>query len=305
MSLKSIKASGDCFYEAIVVGFQTVGKSVLDETRIEDTVRGSPSTVSGDGILALRYVVSNNLTHDTFRDFKMYCDAGLPDFTFMRRIQTTRRLKEMIVVKGRSAGAGHCIWANEFEMRVVAKALGLSILIMDDQGRGSGRFVVLDHVQKKVSSSSSPSLHEPPASRDGSGEEDCAAAAPPVQRSVQVCPNDTGKPRFVILHRTRRQHYNLVLVAGCGLLTLKQLPNTVIHLWSLKDWYELPTETQTQPTQQLETSGQTPQLLPGLDMHGRAQQESRVSGQILTEDAKQLCCENTEAPPQKRHKTGY
>lgn len=234
VSLKSIQASGDCFYEAIVVGYQTVGKSVLDETRVEDTVRGSPHTVSGDGILALRHVVSDNLTHEVFRLFKMYCDAGLPDFDYMRHIQTIRRLKELMVVKGKTAGAGHCIWANEFEMRVVAKALGLSILIIDDQGRGNGRFVVLDDTERTTSS------HSP-------------------FRRIETDEDAMKKHLFVILQRTRRQHYNLVLVAGRGLLTLQQLPNTVVDLWSLEDWYTLPNDTHRK-TQVLETAQQVQKI---------------------------------------------
>ncbi len=46
------------------------------------------------------------------------------------RVHCTESLQDLLLVSGKSAGAGHCLWANEFEIGVIAKALRLGCLIL-------------------------------------------------------------------------------------------------------------------------------------------------------------------------------
>ena len=95
-----------------------------------------------------------------------------------------------MLVEGRGAGAGNCLWANEFEIGAICRALGLACLILDLQaGTREGRYVGVN-----------------------------------VEEGVEI---------FVILQRSRREHYNLVTVAGRGLFGGEDLPEMARKLWKI------------------------------------------------------------------------
>ena len=145
--------------------------------------------------MALRRTAAASVDEEVFNQFSMCHLAGLSDFHFMKRIRTVEDLRQRLLVSGQGAGAGHCLWANEYEMGVVSSALGVVWLILDQQARQeSSRYVKL-------------------------GEE----------REDQ---------RFVILQRSRREHYNLVYSQSDQQLSVfsrDQLSQTVKTLWKIED----------------------------------------------------------------------
>ena len=145
--------------------------------------------------MALRRTAAASVDEEVLNKFSMCHLAGLSDFHFMKRIRTVEDLRQRLLVSGQGAGAGHCLWANEYEMGVVSSALGVVWLILDQQARQeSSRYVKL-------------------------GEE----------REDQ---------RFVILQRSRREHYNLVYSQSDQQLSVfsrDQLSHTVKTLWKIED----------------------------------------------------------------------
>ena len=186
--VRAIKPNGDCFYEAISVAF----------TMMTEDVRQCKKIVVEEGdsqAMALRRTAAASVDEEVFNKFSMCHLAGLSDFHFMKRIRTVEDLRQRLLVSGQGAGAGHCLWANEYEMGVVSSALGVVWLILDQQARQeSSRYVKL-------------------------GEE----------REDQ---------RFVILQRSRREHYNLVYSQSDQQLSVfsrDQLSQTVKTLWKIED----------------------------------------------------------------------
>ena len=187
--VRAIKPNGDCFYEAISAAF----------TMMTEDVRQCQEIVVEEGdsqAMALRRTAAVSVDEETFSKFSMCHLAGLSDFTFMKRIRTVEDLRQRLLVSGQGAGAGHCLWANEYEMGVVSSALGVVWLILDQQARQeSSRYVKL-------------------------GEE-----------------REAGQ-RFVILQRSRREHYNLVYSQSDQQLSVfskDQLSQTVKTLWKIED----------------------------------------------------------------------
>ena len=186
--VRAIKPNGDCFYEAISAAF----------TMMTEDVRQCKNIVVEEGdsqAMALRRTAAASVDEEVFNQFSMCHLAGLSDFHFMKRIRTVEDLRQRLLVSGQGAGAGHCLWANEYEMGVVSSALGVVWLILDQQARQeSSRYVKL-------------------------GEE----------REDQ---------RFVILQRSRREHYNLVYSQSDQQLSVfsrDQLSQTVKTLWKIED----------------------------------------------------------------------
>ena len=186
--VRAIKPNGDCFYEAISAAFAMMTEDVRQCKKIV--------VEEGDSqAMALRRTAAASVDEEVFNKFSMCHLAGLSDFHFMKRIRTVEDLRQRLLVSGQGAGAGHCLWANEYEMGVVSSALGVVWLILDQQARQeSSRYVKL-------------------------GEE----------REDQ---------RFVILQRSRREHYNLVYSQSDQQLSVfsrDQLSQTVKTLWKIED----------------------------------------------------------------------
>lgn len=184
--VKAIQPSGDCFYEAIGDAFTSVNEDVRDveKVQVED---------DDDQAMALRRTVAMAVTEEVFQSFSMFHLAGLADFNFMRRCKTVCDLQSRLLVSGVGAGAGQCLWANEWEIGVVCKALNIVCLIIDNQAKDKEN------------------------------------------RFVRVGRNRKGT-RFVILQRSRREHYDLVLIQGeekMGLFTIEELSDSVKKLWNL------------------------------------------------------------------------
>ena len=190
LRVKSIKPSGDCFYQTVVEAYLTLNKDILEHKNIEKEPDETPA-------MALRRTAANAVDDEVFNDFSMFHAAGLPDFSFMRRVRSTSDLRQRMLVSGAGAGAGQCLWANEFEIRVVSSALNIICLILDMQTRDEhSRFVRVGEVDK----------------------------------------TDLSQ-KFIILQRTRREHFNLIYsqTDTClGLFSYDEISNEVKALWKLK-----------------------------------------------------------------------
>merc|ERR1712106_416530 len=60
---------------------------------------------------------------------------GLKDFSFMKKCSNVVDLRQRLLVTGVGAGAGQCLWANEFEKGAVCAALRIVCLIIDNQAK--------------------------------------------------------------------------------------------------------------------------------------------------------------------------
>jgi len=190
--VKSIKPSGDCFYEAIAAAFSSIKEDVRD---YEDVYVEDDDTQA----MALRRTAAMAVDEDVFTNFSMFHLAGLKDFSFMKRCRNVGDLRQRLLVTGEGAGAGQCLWANEFEIGAVCAALRIVCLIIDNQAKDTGnRFVKVGEFFEE----------------------------------------EMGKKRgrFVILQRSRREHYDLVLSEGeetLGVFKREELPDSARKLWQL------------------------------------------------------------------------
>jgi len=151
----------------------------------------------------MRDYVADQLSSEQFDLYKMFASANVEDFAWMslpNSPQTLDELKHFARISGKDAGAGKCLWADEFALSTISDGLRITLLIIDDQasrGGGSGR-----------------------------------------KRSATATENSDGRfisignfPHCVVLHRTRRQHYNAVVVGGFPVIEVGKLPATFYSLW--------------------------------------------------------------------------
>ncbi|XP_023322549.1 uncharacterized protein LOC111696962 [Eurytemora carolleeae] len=183
-SIQFIKASGDCLYDCLVEGFRSLNLEI-------EEFPGVINLPGDSDIQALRRTVSENITDEDFANFQEFFAAGLSDFSFMKRCREKQDLQDRMLVCGKGAGAGHCIWANEFEIGVLCNKLGLSCLIVDMQASS------LD------------------------------------SRFISVQPSSSESEWFILLQRTRREHYNLIKYQEKALMKFDDLPEEVKLKWKL------------------------------------------------------------------------
>lgn len=184
---KSVPASGDCFYDAMHLLLPTA------ERKPELSDAGT-----------MRDAVAESLTEETFALYKMFASAGVEDFSWLnahRAPTTLDELKAFARKRGRDAGAGHCLWADEHAMQLIAAAAGVCLLVVDEQA-------------PSVGSRSGRRRGEQQLQVDG--------------RFVMV-----GEPRAqcVIIHRSRRQHFTPCFFRGRGVVEAAELPNQTRALW--------------------------------------------------------------------------
>ena len=126
--LKRMGSTGDCFYEAIVTAFNMENKDVRD---YDDVVKEA----TDDKVKALRRTAAMFLTEEVFQKFQMSHSAGLVDYKFMSEMDSIEKLQEKMILSGREVGIMNCLWANEFEIRVVCQALHVCCLVWDCSAR--------------------------------------------------------------------------------------------------------------------------------------------------------------------------
>ena len=184
---RSVPASGDCFYDALDLLLPT-----------EDR----PASLRDAG--SMRDTVADSLSEETFALYKMFASAGVEDFSWLnhhRAPTTLEALKEFARIRGRDAGAGQCLWADESAMQIIIQAADICLLIIDEQAPSVG-------------------------SRSGKRRGEQAAAID--GRFVMV-----GEPtaRACILHRSRRQPFTPCFFRGKGIVEVSELPPRTRALW--------------------------------------------------------------------------
>ena len=210
LDVKSIEASGDCVYDCLeyLLSQHYKNKSLLDTSILSPLLRSfnSQSTTTDTtyevvipSSQSMRDYVANQLTTEQLDMYKMLASAGLEEYSFANNINTLEELQSFAKKSGKQHGAGKCFWADEFALRTISDGLELSLLIVDDQAT------------RNVGSSTSRKRR-----RDDTDN-----------RFVFI----GSYPKAVILHRTRREHYNALVVDSQPILELNQLPS-IRSLWS-------------------------------------------------------------------------
>ena len=226
LEVVTVLASGDCFYDCIekllTLQFSKCGASFF--ASMPPLLRSCNSTTNGEADCgpseiqipssqSMRNYVADQLTTEQLDLYQMYSTAGLHEYNFATG-QTLEDLRLFAKKSGRTNGPGKCFWADEFALRKISDGLHLTLLIIDDQatrgasvgGAGMGR------------------------KRRRNDDNDEQAASSTDNRFVFI----GTYPRAVILHRSRRQHYNAVVIDGNAITELEQLPLAVRSLWRVK-----------------------------------------------------------------------
>ena len=195
-ALHHLLPNGDCFYEAIAYAFST------DEDHDVDGDEPTPTPSE------LRAIVANSLTEETMELFRMTHEAGVGGFEFMRKIFDLDKLKERHLISGKDTSAGTCIWANDYAISTIATHLRVCLHIMDEEsGRGRNSSRVRSRGGDDGSSSGSSSKRQ----KIGSSFVTIRPEAAGDDNTGDSNNNSGGGWRHIILQRTRRQHYNLIV----------------------------------------------------------------------------------------------
>ena len=153
---------------------------------------------------AMRDLVAARMTQELFDTYAMFAAAGVEDFAWMHHHRAPRdldALREYARRSGRDRGAGQCLWADEHALQTISAAAAVTLLIIDEQATSSR------------------------GSR--SGRRRGANDVGPDGRFLAIGHHE----RCVILHRSRRQHYNAVVVDERPTTTLQGLPAATRALW--------------------------------------------------------------------------
>ena len=184
----------------------------------------------------------------------MFASAGVDDFAWLRGHHAPTTLDELRAfarIRGRDAGAGHCLWADERAMQLLAAKAGVCLLIVDEQAirdpntkpdsqpnpdLGPNPTPALPSTSTPIPTpnpnpnpSPNPTPSQAPAVGARSGRRRGAAQAGAIDgRFVMV---GEPRPRCVLLHRSRRQHFSPCFFRGQGVVEVAELPARTRALW--------------------------------------------------------------------------
>lgn len=154
---------------------------------------------------AMRELVARRMTQQLFELYSMYAMAGVEDFAWMHHHRAPRTLEELRAYakrSGRIEGAGQCLWADEHALQTIATEAKVTLLIIDEQATSSR------------------------GSRSGrrrGGVHDHGADG----RFIAI----GQRSACVVLHRSRRQHYNAVIINDRPTIQFADLPAPTRALW--------------------------------------------------------------------------
>lgn len=150
----------------------------------------------------MRDYVASKLSAEQLELYQMYSLAGLEDYSWISNesIHTVKDLQSFANRSGKEYGPGKCLWADEFTLRTVSDGFHLTLLIVDDEAQRTN------------------------TKRKRKEEDDDV----PDGRYLSI----GNYPRAVVMHRTRRQHYNAIVVNGHPVISIELLPLNVRSLWS-------------------------------------------------------------------------
>eukprot|EP00965_Chrysotila_dentata_P076938 2540088-Pleurochrysis_carterae.AAC.2 len=91
-----------------------------------------------DRVKRARPFGARRITQELFDLYRMFAEAGVDEFAWMRGRHAPRDLESLrsfARVCGRECGAGGCLWADQHAIETVAQAADVQILIVDEQAR--------------------------------------------------------------------------------------------------------------------------------------------------------------------------
>ena len=159
----------------------------------------------------MRELVANRMNQELFELYSMYAMAGVEDFAWMHHHRAPRDLEGLRAYAKRSGkveGAGQCLWADEHALQTIASEARVTLLIVDEQattsrGSRSGR-------------------------RRGANDQG------PDGRFLAIGHHSA----CVVLHRSRRQHYNAVIINDMPVIQFTDLPVATRALWPSQNFVD-------------------------------------------------------------------
>jgi len=187
--VRSVQPSGDCFYDCLDMQLPRGGR------------RSGLETAE-----AMRDTIADTMDEDLLALYRMYGEAGVEGYEFMRHHRAPTNLlelREFARRRGHTAGAGQCLWADEHALQTMSRLADILILIVDEQATSRG-------------------------SRSGRrrGDNDAGVDG----RFVSV---GEASRRCLLLHRSRRQHFSPCFLDGHGVFDVDALPTQTRELWPL------------------------------------------------------------------------
>lgn len=122
--MKSVAASGDCFYDCI-------------DMQLSGQDRPEPLADAG----AMRDTVASSITDEMYELMKVFAQAGVEGYEFLTHHRAPQSLEEFRAFarrRGKDTGAGQCLWADEHAISTVAGLAGIRLLIFDEQASSRG-----------------------------------------------------------------------------------------------------------------------------------------------------------------------
>ncbi|KAL7437549.1 hypothetical protein ACHAXM_005809, partial [Skeletonema potamos] len=152
----SVIPSGDCFYDCMHALLNENESLDRDTAGFNSYLSSEAPLIAGLKVKSeddystitpqeMRDYVADQLSSEQFDLYKMFASANVEDFAWMslpNSPQTLDELKHFARISGKDAGAGKCLWADEFALSTISDGLRITLLIIDDQasrGGGSGR----------------------------------------------------------------------------------------------------------------------------------------------------------------------
>jgi uncharacterized protein YecE (DUF72 family) len=220
INIISVPASGDCFFDCIhELLLLSASSSNNSATNVKTPCRRQEedhveSTISNNYVPTsqqLRDYVVSKFSNEQLDSYKIYATAGLTEYNFATNMVSLNELKQFASKSGKvfNCGPGKCYWADEFALRTISDWLQLTILIIDNEAsRGNSGKV---GGGKRKLDDDTPSLKVD-------------------NRFVYI----GNYERAVILHRSRSQHYNAVVIDNHPVFNnIDELPSHCKMLWAL------------------------------------------------------------------------
>eukprot|EP00730_Choanoeca_flexa_P018983 TRINITY_DN9259_c0_g1_i1.p1 TRINITY_DN9259_c0_g1~~TRINITY_DN9259_c0_g1_i1.p1 ORF type:complete len:251 (+),score=30.23 TRINITY_DN9259_c0_g1_i1:88-840(+) len=229
----SVEANGDCFYACLVQALGSQPKA-LEERHGRDWT-----------IEELRAIVADRLTQDTLEGFRIAATAGIEGYSWVLECDDLSAARERLRW---SAAAGSArqrvVWADDFAIHCLSNHFRIGMLIINDakaqRGQRPTKYVKVlpDGTSRRRENNTEPSVvgnqTRTTSSRDRNDIKDLERAVSKSQDTDDKSDSCHERAeRFVLLRKSRREHYDLVSVDGACMHALEQIPERVKDAWRL------------------------------------------------------------------------
>jgi hypothetical protein len=244
----SLHANGDCFYQAILLALTS--KSFANSNELNSDNNNNTDTDNAAlTIESMRNIVASALTIQHFTDYLSYYSAGLDDYLFMANIISLEQLKQRIQTSASNTKSNNkqlqleikqstnennqivggndviskpkprkrrneldnlltkIIWADHLAIQTIADYFNLFICILDM----SSIKYPYTLIQPNVTSNNLINNNKPDSNNTKTHSDS----------------------QYVVLHRTRREHFNLISIADQTLFTYNELPEIIRKNWKI------------------------------------------------------------------------